>query len=302
MKRNLIVVSFCAAIVSASALLWPATSPGATSEAEGMAEPSLHELSRQLTSPISSFWSIGFQQNNYLLEIDGKKDHWNSNLNFQPLIPVALTNDWNLITRPCVALFNSVPYPKKYGLGDMDRTTGFGDTILAEMVSPSPNLVGNWMFGLGPTFIFPTASSDHTGQGKWQVGPAAVVGYLSHKWVLGAFVQNWTSFGGSGNRTDTNQMNLQPIVAYFLPDGWSIGFSGNILANWKADKAGDTWTVPVGFGIGKVIKLGRMPVKLGLAAQYMVHHPDNFEQTWNIQLTVVPVLPKLIKGNLFCKQ
>jgi len=264
-----------------------------------MAEGSLHELNRQLASPISSFWSIGFQQNNYLLEIDGKKNHWNSNLNFQPLIPVALTNDWNLITRPCVALFNTVPHPRNDQSLDIERTTGVGDTILAEMISPSPDLVGNWMFGLGPTFIFPTASSDHTGQGKWQVGPAAVAGYLSHKWVLGAFVQNWTSFGGSGNRTETNHMNLQPIVAYFLPDGWSIGFSGNILANWKADRAGDTWTVPVGLGVGKVIKLGRMPVKLGLAVQYMVHHPDSFGQAWNIQLTVVPVLPKLIKGNLF---
>jgi hypothetical protein len=264
-----------------------------------MAEPSLHELNRQLNSPISSFWSIAFQQNNYLLEIEGKKRHWNSNLNFQPLIPVALTNDWNLITRPCVALFNSVPSLESDQPRNIERTTGFGDTILAEMVSPSPNLVGNWMFGLGPSFIFPTASSDDTGQGKWQVGPAAVVGYLSHKWVLGAFVQNWTSFGGSGNRPDTNHMNLQPIAAYFLPNGWSIGFSGNILANWEADKSGDTWTVPVGLGISKVIKLGRMPVKLGLAVQYMVHHPNNFGQTCNIQLAIAPVLPKLIQGPPF---
>lgn len=299
MKRHLIVTCLCAAIILASGLLWAATPAATTPEAEGKAEESLTELNRQLTSPISSFWSIAFQQNNYLLGINGEKRHWNSNLNFQPLIPVALTNDWNLITRPCVTLFNSVPHPKSDQPQGIERTTGFGDTMLAEMVSPSPNLVGHWMFGLGPTFIFPTASSDYTGQGKWQAGPAAVVGYLSHKWVLGAFVQNWTSFGGSGNRPGTNHMNLQPIVAYFLPDGWSIGFSGNILADWKADKAGDTWTVPVGLGIGKVVKLGRMPVKLGLAAQYMVHHPDNFGQIWNIQLAVVPVLPKLIKGNLF---
>lgn len=31
----------------------------------------------------------------------------------------------------------------------------------------------------------------------------------------------------------------------------------------------------------------------------MVHHPDFGGQKWNIQLSVAPVIPKLIKGNLF---
>jgi len=34
-------------------------------------------------------------------------------------------------------------------------------------------------------------------------------------------------------------MNLQPFGSYFLPDGWSIGYSGNILADWKANENGD---------------------------------------------------------------
>ena len=231
----------------------------------------------------------------------GQDDHWNSNLNFQPVLPVSLTEDWNLITRPVVTLFNSVPYPDPHNPGSIDRTTGFGDTILMEMFSPGPKLAGNWLLGLGPTFIFPTASSDYSGQGKWQVGPAAVVGYLSKKWILAAFVQNWSSFAGSGNRDDVNQMNLQPIAVYFLPNGWSIGYSGNILANWKADKSGDVWTVPLGLGINKVVKIGPLPVKIGLAGQYMVHHPDIGGQKWNIQLSVTPVIPKLIKGTLFAE-
>jgi hypothetical protein len=94
-------------------------------------------------------------------------------------------------------------------------------------------------------------------------------------------------------------MNLQPFAAYFLPNGWSIGYSGNILANWKADNAGDVWTVPLGLSVSKVQKFGKLPVRFALAGQYMVHHPDTFGQKWNIQLMVVPVIPKLIKGTLF---
>ena len=94
-------------------------------------------------------------------------------------------------------------------------------------------------------------------------------------------------------------MKHSTLDTYFLNNGWSIGYSGNVLANWKADKAGDVWTVPLGLGISKVMKLGPLPVKLQLVGQYMVHHPDFGGQKWNIQLQVAPVIPKLIKGNLF---
>ena len=215
--------------------LWAADAPATTTLPEGGAEgESLTEVNKRLTNPVSDLWSISFQQNNYILDMGpGKIDRWNSNLVFQPVMPIALTSDWNLITRPVLTLFNSVPHPDRNNPTDIDRTTAFGDTVLMEMFSPSPKLVGNWLLGLGPTFIFPTASSDYTGQGKYQVGPAALVGYLSEKWILGAFVQNWQSFGGSGD-SRTNQMNLQPIAAYFLPHAWSIGYSGNILANWRS--------------------------------------------------------------------
>jgi len=300
MRTKLILTLTCMVVILFAAPLW-AADPPTTAVKEGEAQgESLTELNKQLTNPISSLWSIAFQQNNYMLDMGpGQEDHWNSNLNFQPVLPVALTDEWNLMTRPVMTLFNSVPHPDPHNPSEIDRTTTFGDTVLMELVFPSPKLVGNWLLGLGPTFIFPTASSDYTGQGKWQVGPAALVGYLSEKWILGALLQNWQSFDGSENRPDTNQMNLQPFAAYFLPSGWSIGYSGNILANWKADEAGDVWTVPLGLQVAKVVKFGPLPVRLQLGGQYMVHHPDVGGQEWNLQFMVVPVIPKLIKGNLF---
>ena len=93
-------------------------------------------------------------------------------------------------------------------------------------------------------------------------------------------------------------MNLQPIASYFLKDGWSISYSGNILANWKAS-SGNVWTVPLGIGISKVEKLGGLPVKFALAVQYMPIHPDDFGQKWNVQVVIAPMIPKLIKGSLF---
>jgi hypothetical protein len=248
------------------------------------------ELNRQLTNPVSSIWSIANQFNNFELN----NGHWNNNWNFQPVMPVSLTKDWNLITRPVMPFYNIVPH--ETAPGQFERAAGLGDLALLELLSPAHS--GNWVLGAGPTAIFPTATSEFTGQGKWQLGPSVVVGYLTKEFFIGVFPQQWWSIGGEHGRPDTNQMNLQPIAAIFFGQGWSVGYSGNILANWNAPSE-DVWTVPIGLALSKVVKFGRLPVKLQLAVQYMPVHPRISGQEWNVQVSITPVLPKLIKGVLF---
>ena len=262
---------------------------GAVTESPG-GEPSASELNRQLTNPVSSIWSISNQFNNFELN----NGHWNNNWNFQPVLPLSLTKDWNLITRPVMPFYNIVPH--ETSPGEFERAAGLGDLALLELLSPAH--LGNWVLGAGPTFIFPTATSHFTGQGKWQLGPSVVVGYLTKEFFIGVFPQQWWSIGGEHGRLDTNQMNLQPIATLFFGEGWSIGYSGNILADWTAPSE-DVWTVPVGLGLAKVVKLGRLPVKIDLAVQYMPVHPRISGQEWNVQVQITPVIPKLIKGVLF---
>ena len=253
-------------------------------------EPSSSELNRQLTNPVSSLWSISNQFNNFELN----NGQWSNNWNFQPVLPLSLTKDWNLITRPVMPFYNIVPH--ETASGQFERAAGLGDLALVELLSPAHT--GNWVLGAGPTFIFPTATSEFTGQGKWQTGPSAVAGYLTKEFFLGVFPQQWWSLGGQHGQRDTNQLNLQPIATLFFGEGWSIGYSGNILADWNGS-SGNVWTVPVGLGLGKVVKLGRLPIKVQLAVQYMPVHPRISGQEWNVQVQITPVIPKLIKGVLF---
>ncbi len=253
-------------------------------------EPSASELNRQLTNPVSSIWSIANQFNNFELN----NGHWNNNWNFQPVLPVSLTKDWNLITRPVMPFYNIVPH--ETAPGEFERAAGLGDLALLELLSPGHS--GNWVLGAGPTLIFPTATSRFTGQGKWQLGPSVVVGYLTKQFFIGVFPQQWWSIGGEHGRPNTNQMNLQPIASIFFGQGWSVGYSGNILADWTAPSE-DVWTVPIGLALSKVVKFGRLPVKLQLAVQYMPVHPRISGQEWNVQVSITPVIPKLIKGVLF---
>jgi hypothetical protein len=131
---------------------------------------SLDEVNKELSNPISSIWALQLQENTYWLN---KPNRNVVNLQFQPVLPLALTDDWNLITRPVFQVMNSTPYVNESG--HLHRVTGFGDTILATLLSPSPKLAGPWLLGAGPSFIFPTASNSRLGQNKWQIGPAGVL-------------------------------------------------------------------------------------------------------------------------------
>jgi hypothetical protein len=254
---------------------------------------SLNEVNKELSNPISSIWALQLQENTYWLNTPDRNV---VNLQFQPVLPLALTDDWNLITRPVFQVMNSTPYLNQSG--NLHRVTGFGDTILATMLSPSPKLAGPWLLAAGPSFIFPTASNSRLGQNKWQIGPAGVFGYLGGKWLAGVFPQQWFSVGGPGSQT-VSQMNIQYFFVYLPGDGWGIGTSPNMLVNWYANKSSNELTFPIGLNISKVVKLGPLPVKFQVQGQYTPVHPDVFGQKWNLQFSITPVIPKLIKGNLF---
>ena len=157
---------------------------------------SASELNAQLSNPVSTLWSLQSQFNNFELN----NGHWNDNWLFQPVLPVSLTKDWNLITRPVIPIYNIVPH--ETASGQFERDAGFGDITLLELLSPAHS--GHWILGVGPSLIFPTATSVFTGQGKWQLGPGVVVGYLTKDFILGVFPQQWWSFGGEHGRPDTN--------------------------------------------------------------------------------------------------
>ena len=158
---------------------------------ESSAEQSASELNRELTNPVSSIWSISNQFNNFELN----NGQWNNNWNFQPVLPVSLTKDWNLITRPVMPFYNIVPH--ETSPGEFARDAGLGDLALVELLSPAHS--GNWLLGMGPTAIFPTATSGFTGQGKWQLGPTPLIGYLTKEFFL---APSLSSGGPSAASTD----------------------------------------------------------------------------------------------------
>ena len=64
------------------------------------------EVNKELSNPISSISALQLQENIYRLN---KPDRNVVNLQFRPVMPLGLTDEWNLITRPVFQVMNSTP-------------------------------------------------------------------------------------------------------------------------------------------------------------------------------------------------
>jgi len=147
----------------------------------------------------------------------------------------------------------------------------------------------------------PTATDRNLGAGQFSIGPAGVVLTMQGHWVFGALMNNQWSVAGWGDKP-VNAMLLQPFVNYNLPDGWYLTSAPIVTANWKADKGGDVWTVPLGGGFGKLFRLGqvlpleghpiaKLPINTQLAAYGNVAHPE-FVPKWQLRFQMQFLFPK----------
>ena len=146
----------------------------------------------------------------------------------------------------------------------------------------SPEYGEGFYWGVGPVLYYPSATNSALGVNKWGSGPsAAFVIKDESRWVFGGVVNNIWSFGGPPGSSDrTNQLFLNPFVNYNFDDGWSIGSSPEITANWIA--SGGKWTVPVGGGFGKAFQFGGQPMRLDLDAYYNAIRPKAGNETWQL--------------------
>jgi hypothetical protein len=220
-------------------------------------------------------------QNNFNFDTgpDGKTVY---NLNFQPVIPIHVTEHWNLITRTIVPILNvpslAAGLDDEFGMGDINPT-----------VFLSPAGSGRFIWGVGPTMTLPTASNEALGSGKWSAGPAVVALVMDGPWTVGALANNQWSFAGWGDQ-DVNQFLTQPFVNYNFGHGWYLVSAPIMTSNWKAD-AGQRWVVPVGGGAGKVFRLGKLPINTQIQAFENVETPQ-YGADWPLRLQVQFLFPK----------
>src|SRR5215471_13474757 len=246
------------------------------------AEMSAEELAKLAQNPVGNLISVPFQ-NNTNLNFGPEKGTQNI-LNIQPVIPVEITKDWNIITRTILPVIHMPTLGPDIGSKD-----GIGDTVFTAFLSPANP--GHWIWGAGPVVQIPTNSSSELGNKNWGLGPSFVVLHLEHgdPWVYGVLVNNIWSLTSNKTGGAYNNGLIQPFVNYNFKEhpGLYLTSSPIITVDWKAEH-GQQWTVPLGGGIGKIFHFGRLPVNTSIAAYYNVVRPD-FGANWQIRASAAHV-------------
>jgi hypothetical protein len=241
----------------------------------------LQALVTAALNPVAKMMKVPFQ-NDFDFGV-GPNQVTQYTLNIEPIVPFTLNEDWNLITRTVIPIISE----PSAGPGQAS-VAGLGDINPSIFLSPAAK--GRHQFwGIGPTFTFPTGTSPQLTSGQWSLGPSAVYMATPGQWMLGVFANQQWSVGGWGDR-NVNSTYIQPMLIYHLPKGWYLTSIPVITANWEAD-SGNRWTVPVGGGAGKIVKLGKVPLNLQLQAFYNVKRPHD-SPDWQLRFQILFLFPK----------
>jgi hypothetical protein len=178
-------------------------------------------LAMKLQNPVASLISVPFQ-NNWDFGI-GTTHAMEYKVNVQPVIPISISTNWNLITRTILPIFH-VESPVAGG----SNVSGMGDIVQSFFFSPK-KLVGGWIMSAGPVFLYPTATDNALGGQKWTV----VLLKQNSGWTYGALANHIESFAGTSSCQAISATFLQPFLSYTTKTFTTYGINTESTYDWQ---------------------------------------------------------------------
>jgi hypothetical protein len=261
--------------VSTLALVALALSAGAA-----LADDANADVAKQLQNPVADLISVPIQ-NNFDFGGGPVGGRFQYKLNIQPVIPVSISDDWNLITRvilPVVEQSDAIGWTSQFGLSD---------TTLSLFLSPKAPTSDGWIWGAGPVLLLPTATDGLLGTEKWGAGPTAVALKQEDGWTYGALVNHIWSFAGNSGRANVNATFIEPFFNYTTQDLTTFGIETESSYDWHNAR----WTVPLNLLVSQLVELGGKPVSFQLGARYYAEKPDS-GPSWGLRFEVTLLFPK----------
>ena len=247
-----------------------------------LAQHDAEHLAKELANPVAALISVPFQLN-YDPNVGPGRDGDRWTLNIQPVVPVSISQDWNVISRTVLPVINQ----DDIALNSANQF-GLGDTVQSFFFSPKKPTADGIIWGVGPALLLPTGTDDLLGSGKWGLGPTAVVLKQHGPWTYGALANHIWSVAGSSSRADVSSTYLQPFVAHTTKDAWTYSLNTESTYDWKSEQ----WTVPINAMVSKLMKIDGQHVSFGGGVRYYVDSPDNGSKGWGVRLIATLLFPK----------
>jgi hypothetical protein len=240
---------------------------------------SADDLALQLANPVASLISVPLQNN-----IDygiGLTDTYRYTLNVQPVIPFAVSTDWNMITRTIMPIVSAgSPAP------GVEGATGFGDIVQSFFFSPK-RPVGGMIIGVGPALMYATATDDILGTGKWAAGPTVVVLKQRGAVTVGTLVNHLKAYAGDDARNDVNATFINPFVSYLLPSKTTLSLSPELTYDWENEQ----WIAPINFVVSQLLIVGKRPISVFVGVRGYAEAPPRGPE-WGVRFGVTLLFPK----------
>ncbi len=240
------------------------------------------DLAQKLSNPVAALISVPFQFN-YDDNIGPQRDGDKYLLNFQPVVPITLNEEWNVISRTIVPVVSQSDIAPGAG-----SQSGIGDIVQSFFLSPQKPTESGLIWGVGPVLLLPTDTNKLLGAEKWGAGPTAVFLWQQHGWTYGALANHIWSFAGNSDRPEVNATFLQPFLAFTTKDAWTYTINTESTYDWEARK----WSVPLNAMVTKLVKFGNQPVSIGGGARYWAQSPDSGAHGWGARFVVTFLFPK----------
>ena len=244
-------------------------------------------LAKKLANPVAALISIPFQFN-WDDRFGAREDISRMTLNIQPVIPINLSKDWNLISRTILPVIHQNDANGELNQGRFDNGVDFGDSVQSLFLSPATPGKFGLIWGLGPVALLPTGTNTFTTANQWALGPTGVVLKQSGPWTVGVLANHLWSVQNRGRLSDVNTSFVQPFVSYTTPSAWSATLQTETTYDWQ----GEQWAVPINFLVGKVLKLGDQLVSVGAGVRYWAQGPEQGPHGWAGRVVFTILLPK----------
>lgn len=241
------------------------------------AEDTSLELAKELTNPFADLISVPINQNpDFGI---GSDEAWRYTVTLQPVIPIHLNADWNIISRSVIPMI----YHDSGGRSDF----GLGDIAQSLFLSPTHAGEHGWIWGVGPIFLLPTATKARFAAEQWGMGPTVGLLKRSGPWTIGALMNHTWSVSGHAGRDDVNASFLQPFIDYTTDSRTTFSLNTESTYDWTHSQL----TVPLNLVVRQLFTCGKHQVSVAIGPRYYAAAPDGGPE-WGLRLGVTFLFPK----------